>query len=81
MSMNIKSEEAHRLAREIAAMTHQSVTAAVTEALREKRARLADERAERLRKILAITEAIAPYKGDATSSMDEFYDPDTGLPL
>lgn len=34
MGMNIKNEEAHRLARELAQATGQSLTAAVTEALR-----------------------------------------------
>jgi antitoxin VapB len=36
MSLNIKSEEAHRLAREPARLTGESMTAAVTEALRER---------------------------------------------
>ncbi len=81
MSMNIKSEEAHRLAREIAELTHTSVTAAVTEALREKRARLAEVRARRVEAMLAFADRIAPCKGDATSSMDDFYDPETGLPM
>ena len=31
MSLNIKSEDAHRLARELAALTGESMTAAVTE--------------------------------------------------
>ena len=81
MGMTIQSDEPQRLAREIAGMTHTSVTAAVTEALREKRARLEAERAERLRNILAITGAVAPCKGADTSGMDDLYDPDTGLPI
>jgi len=36
MSLNIKNEEAHRLARELAALTGESMTVAVTEALRER---------------------------------------------
>lgn len=36
MGMNIKSEEAHRLARELADLTGESLTAAVTTALRER---------------------------------------------
>jgi len=36
MSLNIKSEEAHRLARELARLTGESMTAAVTEAVRER---------------------------------------------
>lgn len=36
MSMNIKSPEAHALARQLAAVTGESVTAAVTTAVRER---------------------------------------------
>ena len=36
MSLNIKNEQAHRLARELADLTGESVTAAVTLALRER---------------------------------------------
>ena len=36
MSLNIKNEEAHRLARELAALTGESMTVAVIEALRER---------------------------------------------
>jgi antitoxin VapB len=36
MSLNIKSEEAHRLARELARLTGESMTAAVTEAVRQR---------------------------------------------
>jgi len=36
MSLNIKNEEAHRLAQELAALTGETMTAAVTEALRER---------------------------------------------
>ena len=36
MSLNIKSEETHRLARELARLTGESMTAAVTVAVRER---------------------------------------------
>ncbi|QQR56052.1 MAG: type II toxin-antitoxin system VapB family antitoxin [Candidatus Melainabacteria bacterium] len=36
MSMNIKNEEAHELAKELAALSGQSITTVVTVALREK---------------------------------------------
>ena len=39
MALNIKSEEAHRLARRLADLTQRSMTQAVTEALREAVAR------------------------------------------
>ena len=46
MSMNIKNPEAHRLAREVAALTGESVTGAVTESLRERLERLRAEQRE-----------------------------------
>lgn len=36
MSLNIKNEETHRLVRELAALTGESMTAAITEAVRER---------------------------------------------
>ena len=36
MSLNIKSDEAHRLARQLAALTGESLTTAVTVAIRER---------------------------------------------
>lgn len=36
MGLNIKNEEAHRLAKRLADLTGESLTAAVTEALRER---------------------------------------------
>jgi len=40
MSMNIKNEEAHKLAREVADLTGETLTEAVTQALRERLARV-----------------------------------------
>jgi antitoxin VapB len=45
MSLNIKSEETHRLAQELAALTGQSMAAAVTEAVRESLDRIRRQRA------------------------------------
>lgn len=36
MALNIKNEETHKLARELAKLTGESMTAAITEALRER---------------------------------------------
>lgn len=44
MSMNIKNAEAHQLARESAVLTGESMTAAVTVALRERLERIRRER-------------------------------------
>ena len=43
MGMNIKNPEAHQLAREVAALTGESVTGAVTESPRERLERLRAE--------------------------------------
>ena len=56
MHLNIKNDEAHRLATELAQLTGASLTAAVTAALRdqlarEHRRRQTDKMAERLMKI------------------------------
>jgi antitoxin VapB len=55
LGLNIKNEEAHRLAQELAALTGESMTAAVTIALRERLDRVRRERgvtlADRLLKI------------------------------
>jgi antitoxin VapB len=50
MSLNIKSEEAHRLTRELARLTGESMTAAVTKAVRE--------RLDRVRRVEAVGLAI-----------------------
>jgi antitoxin VapB len=44
MSLNIKNREAHRLAEELARLTGESMTGAVTEAIRERLARVKCER-------------------------------------
>jgi len=46
MGMNIKNPEAHRLAREVAELTGESVTGAVTGSLRERLERLRAEQRE-----------------------------------
>ena len=55
MSLNIKNEETHRMARELARLTGESMTAAVNEAIRERlervRGRSSKSMADRLMKI------------------------------
>jgi antitoxin VapB len=55
MALNIKNEEAQKLAQELARLTGKSMTAAVTEAVRERLDRVRSERgaglADRLLKI------------------------------
>ncbi len=55
MSLNIKSDEAHRLAKELSRLTGENMTAAITQALRERIARLRRvERTPLSERILAI---------------------------
>ncbi len=55
MSLNIKSERTHRLARELAALTGDSVTGAVTIALEERLARIRrDADSSRADRVFAI---------------------------
>jgi antitoxin VapB len=83
MSLNIKSDEAHRLAQQLAALTGETMTTAVTEALREKLERVRGQRDGRLAdRILAIGRDCAarlkePYK--SVDHGDLLYD-ERGLP-
>jgi antitoxin VapB len=80
MSLNIKNPETHRMARELAALTGESMTYAVTEAVRE---RLARKRRDGLaEKLLAIGRATAPLLKEPWKSIDHgdlLYD-ERGLP-
>lgn len=83
-ALNIKNDEAHRLAAEIAAQTGDSLTGAVLTALREKRAALAAAQGPdpaRLAEILRIARetGAAARAVSATSDHDDFYD-EMGLP-
>ena len=86
MALNIKNDEAERLARELAAATGESVTRAITVAVRERLARLrhrddaaAAERADRLRVIAqdAAGRWVEPYR--TADHGDLLYD-ESGLP-
>jgi antitoxin VapB len=81
--LNIKSEDAYRLASKLAEITGDSLTTAVTEALREKldREMKARDRDERLRKLREITADIRHHLGEPLPSSDHswLYE-DDGLP-
>jgi antitoxin VapB len=83
MSLNIKSEEAHRLARELAALTGESQATAVTIALRERLDRLeGPSPAERVAQLLDLGRDCAwrlrePYR--SVDHGDLLYD-EKGLP-
>ncbi|CAN5494817.1 MAG: type II toxin-antitoxin system VapB family antitoxin [Chloroflexi bacterium] len=83
MSMNIKSEEAHRLAQELAGMTGETLTRAVTESVRERLERLRREQAGGLAdRLLAIGRDCAMRLREPYRSGDhaELLYGDDGLP-
>lgn len=89
MSLNIKNPEAHRLAQELARLRGISLTAAVTEAVREKLERekaaqaSGDGREGLAEWLIKISRETAPLMNDGKSSielLDELYDDKTGLP-
>ncbi len=84
MGLNIKNEETCRLARELARLTGESMTGAITVALRERLGRRRRERNvdERLRELRAIAERCAKLMGPGPSAVehgDLLYD-ERGLP-
>ena len=83
MSLNIKSEEAHRLARELARLTGDSMTAAVTKAVRERLDRVRHGDAVGLAdRLMAIGKDCAARLKEPFRSVDHgdlLYD-DRGLP-
>ena len=83
--LNIKSDEAYRLAAELAALKGESLTEAVTVALRERLAResRAATREQRLARIREHAAVIRAHLTGPLTSADAdalLYDPKTGLP-
>lgn len=83
MSLNIKNEETHRMARELAQLTGENMTVAVNEAIRERlqrvRERSKEEFVERIMKIgrECAARLKEPYK--SIDHGDLLYD-ENGLP-
>lgn len=80
MGLNIKNAEAHKLALELASLTGESLTAAVTEALREKLARL--RRRGLADRLMEIGKEFSSRMSEKTKTFDidaELYD-ERGLP-
>jgi antitoxin VapB len=83
VSLNIKTEEAHRLARELATLTGESMTVAVTKALRERLDREHGQRNGSLAdRLISIGKDCAARLNEPFRSIDHgdlLYDED-GLP-
>lgn len=81
MSLNIKNEEAHRLAREIAERTGESMTAVVTGALRERLKHLNGPTPDdRLAAMLEIARECGPLLEGADLDHDRLLYDEQGLP-
>lgn len=82
MSLNIKNERVHALAREAAAKTGKSQTSVIEEALRRYLDQLERERRDRDRELDTLLEEIHRIVRTLPPGMttDDLYDPETGLP-
>jgi antitoxin VapB len=82
MSLNIKSAEAHELAAELARITGESMTRAVTEAIRERLQREKRKRDEDklFAELMGIAEQCAAYPRRDDRCLEEFLYDERGLP-
>jgi antitoxin VapB len=84
-SLNIKNEETYQLAKTLAAQNGETVTMAVTIALKERLERQKPNPKAGLAKWLdEVTKETAAMMNDGRTSkelIDELYDPETGLPI
>jgi antitoxin VapB len=80
MQLNIKSDDAYRLATELAALTGESLTGAVTTALRERldRERREREKSVKVEQMLEMAREIRAHMQEPVSSIDhnDLYDED-----
>jgi antitoxin VapB len=83
MSLNIKNKEAHRLAQQLANITGESLTTAVTEALRERLERFRRNPREGMaERLMKIAKECGPRWKEPFRSMDhgDFLYDEKGLP-
>lgn len=85
-SLNIKNEEVHRKAHELAKLTGESVTTAVGLAIdqRLEREQKNSKKQGRLEWLLQLSKETSALMNDGRTSkelIDELYDPETGLPV
>jgi antitoxin VapB len=84
MAMNIKNPETERLARELAKRTGESMTVAITVALKERLERQKNPKEGLAAWLKEISKETAPLLKDLPSSDkigDLLFDKETGLPL
>jgi hypothetical protein len=85
MGLNIKTEEAHLLAKELAELTGDSMAKAVTEAMRLrveelKHARTKKARAEEIMRIARDCARLLRETPGKMMKIEDLYDEETGLP-
>jgi antitoxin VapB len=80
MGISIKNPEAERLIRQLAELTGEGQTEAVTHAGQEKIDRVQSERSQRFARMRAIADRMAPLLKDLPDHGDYLYDKETGLP-
>ncbi len=84
MGLSIKNEETCRLARELAHLTGETMTGAITVALRERleRTRREEGTETRVQRLLAIGRRCANMLGDGPSAVEhgDFLHDERGLP-
>jgi antitoxin VapB len=82
MSLNIKNPEAHELASKLARLTGESLTKAVTEAIRERldREQRRRDKEKMVAELLAIARRCAAYPRRDHRSLEEFLYDERGLP-
>ena len=82
MSLNIKNPEAHELASELARLTGESLTKAVTEALRERLERERRKRDEErlVADLMAIAREASKARWPDHRTVDDFLYDEHGLP-
>jgi antitoxin VapB len=81
MSLNVKDPEAHRLAQAIARVTGETITRAVTEALRERYQRLQHQSGKAsIEELSAIAKPAAAHVNGPPVDHAEFLYDDRGLP-
>lgn len=81
MSLNVKDPEAHRLAQAIAQATGQSMTRVVTEALRERLARIEQQKGRAsVAELLAIADRAALHVPPSYADHGNLLYDESGLP-
>lgn len=82
MSLSIKNEETHRLARELAELTGETMTGAVTVALRERleRKRKVQEKLRKMREISNRVSRLPMRPGPSAVEHGDFLYDERGLP-